>query len=106
MPRPEIDRFLKLFPDDDRFEEVDDMRMSLDLAAVVRRLRLQAKLELTPLAAHEQAFLDAMNLRETDSMLAQERLRQVVGCLYRFDHAHAMTYECAWANWCGLNWRT
>ncbi len=72
--RPEIDRFLKLFPEHDRYQEVADMRTSLELAALVRRLRLQANLELSPLAAHEQAFLDAMELRETDSQLAQARL--------------------------------
>jgi serine/threonine-protein kinase len=74
--RSEIDRFLKLFPQDHRFQEVQDMRTSLELEAVVRRLRLKAKLELSPLAAHEQAFVDAMNLRETDPVLAQEKLRQ------------------------------
>ncbi len=74
--RAEINRFLKLFPDDDRYQQVADMQTSLELDALVRRLRLQAKLELTPLAVHEKAFLDAINLRETDPLLAQEKLNQ------------------------------
>ncbi len=74
--KPDIDRFLKLFPDDKHTQEVRDMRDSLELAAILRRLRLQQKLDVTPLEEQEKALLAAMDLRETDSGLAQEKLQQ------------------------------
>jgi serine/threonine-protein kinase len=74
--KADIDRFLKLYPADKRAEEVRGMRDSLELAAVLRRLRLQEKLDVTPLEEQEKALLAAMDLRETDSALAQQKLRQ------------------------------
>ncbi|MGB7343286.1 MAG: serine/threonine-protein kinase [Pirellulaceae bacterium] len=74
--RPQIDQFLKLYSDDDRGDDVRAMDMSLRRDAVIRRLQLQSKLPSRKLDPHEQAFLEAMELRDVDTLAAQKKLQQ------------------------------
>ena len=74
--RPQIDKFMKLFPEDERFDEVKVMDISLQFSGVVRRLQLQSKLPGKTLDAHEQAFLSAIELRDQDSEAARKKLAQ------------------------------
>ncbi|QDT13285.1 serine/threonine protein kinase [Planctomycetes bacterium K23_9] len=74
--RPQIDQFLKLYPDDERFSDVSAMDLSLQRDAVIRRLQLQTKLPGRTLAPHEQAFLEAMELRSVDRSTARKKLQQ------------------------------
>lgn len=74
--RPMIDQFLKLYPDDDRYENVRSMDLSLSVAAALKRLQLKSKLPGRTLDAHEQAFVEAMQLRKQDTSVAEKRLQQ------------------------------
>ncbi|NND98284.1 MAG: serine/threonine protein kinase [Pirellulaceae bacterium] len=74
--RPQIDRFMKLFPDHERYDEVKAMDMSLQLSGVIRRLQLQSKLPGRTLDAHEEALIDAMELGKRDSDAGREKLQQ------------------------------
>ena len=74
--RPMIDQFLALYPDDERYENVRSMDLSLNVAAVLKRFQLKSKLPGRTLDAHEQAFVEAMQLRKQDTSLAQEKLQQ------------------------------
>ncbi|GAA5510259.1 serine/threonine-protein kinase [Novipirellula caenicola] len=74
--RLEMDQFIKRFPDDPRYETVNRLRHSIDLQRLVRRLSVQAKLDISPLSAAEQGFLDAINGREQDAVGAASRLTQ------------------------------
>ncbi len=72
----EITQFLKQFPEDKRFEEIQSLDRTMDLERMLRRFTVQAKLGITPLAASEQGFLDAMRGREQEPLEAQERIEQ------------------------------
>jgi len=74
--RSEIDRFIKLFPDDERIEEVRNYDATLRINGLVRRLQLKKKLAISPLDAYEQGFLDAMELSASNPRAAEEKLRQ------------------------------
>ncbi|WP_372719000.1 serine/threonine-protein kinase [Novipirellula sp.] len=74
--RLEMDQFLKRFPDDPRYETVNRWRHAIDLQRLLRRLSVQAKLDISPLSAAEQGFLDAMTGREQDPVAAASRLTQ------------------------------
>ncbi len=72
----EIAQFLTRFPEDPRFEMVQQLNRSLDLQRTLRRLGVQAKLGISPLSAAEQGFLDAMSDRQQDPAGAAARLTQ------------------------------
>lgn len=74
--RPMIDQFLKLYPDDEHYEDVRSMDLSLSVAAVIKRLQLKSKLPGRTLDAHEQAFVEAMQLRKQDTSIAEKKLQQ------------------------------
>ena len=74
--RSDIDRFLKLFPDDERIDQVRDYDATLRLSGLVRRLYLKKKLAINPLDAHEQGFLEAIRLSENDPLSAKKKLNQ------------------------------
>ena len=71
-----IDKFLKLFPDDEHYEDVRGMDLTLDIDAAQKRLQLKTKLPGRTLDAYEQAFLDAMQMRKTDVNEASKKLQQ------------------------------
>ena len=74
--RPQIDQFLKLYPDHENAGDVTSMDLSLQRDAVIRRLQLKAKLPGRTLDPHEQAFVDAMDLRKVDTLAAQTKMQQ------------------------------
>ncbi|EMI22676.1 Serine/threonine protein kinase domain protein, partial [Rhodopirellula maiorica SM1] len=74
--RLEMDQFIKRFPNDPRYETVNHLRQSIDLQRLLRRLSVQAKLDISPLSAAEQGFLDAMKGRQQDPVGASSRLTQ------------------------------
>ena len=74
--RSEIDRFMKLFPDDKRIEDVRRYDASLRLTGLLRRLHIKKKIALNPLDAYEQGFLEAIRLSETDPPTAAKKLNQ------------------------------
>lgn len=74
----QLERFLKLYPDHSRADEIRQRRMIHRVEAAVRRLKLKAKLRSSDGPLYEQAFLDAMQLRQTDPAAAQKRLNQWV----------------------------
>lgn len=73
-----VDRFVRLYPDHPRSEEMRDRQMAAQVDAAVRRLRLKAKLRTSDSPLYEQAFLNAMELRSTDPVAAREQLLQWV----------------------------
>ena len=74
--KDEIDLFIEQFPNDPRADFVRSLARSLDVHRAIRRLSVQAKLDITPLAASEQGFLDALTNREMDPTGAGERIAQ------------------------------
>ena len=74
--RPQIDQFLKLYPNHEKVDDVASMDLSLQRDAVIRRLQLKAKLPGQTLDPHEQAFVDAMDLRKVDTLAAQQKMQQ------------------------------
>ncbi|MFG0260864.1 MAG: hypothetical protein ACF788_00520, partial [Novipirellula sp. JB048] len=74
--QPQITQFLIRFPDDPRFEKVQQLERSLKLKRTLRRLRIRAKLSVSPLSAAEQGFVDAMQHRQQDPTAAAARLTQ------------------------------
>ena len=73
--RPEIESFIELFPQHERINEVESMHKTLELSALMRRLRLRYQLG-RQLSAPEQALLNALDLREQDSEIARKKLNQ------------------------------
>lgn len=71
-----MERFLKLYPDHPRAEEIRQRHMVYRVEAAVRRLKLKAKLRTSDSPLYEQAFLDAMELRRSDPQAAQKSLNQ------------------------------
>ena len=74
----EIERFLKLFPGHPKTDELIQRQMAFRVEAAVRRLRLKAKLRTSEGPLYEQAFLAAMDLRNSDPAAAREKLDQWV----------------------------
>ncbi|WP_442509476.1 serine/threonine-protein kinase [Novipirellula sp. SH528] len=74
--RLEMDQFIKRFPEDPRYDKVDRLRRRIDLQRLLRRMSVQAKLDISPLSAAEQGFHDAMTGREQDPATAASRLTQ------------------------------
>lgn len=73
-----MERFVKLFPDHPRADEIQQQQVALRVEAAVRRLRLKAKLRTSEGPLYEQSFLDAMELRSSDPIAAKENLDQWV----------------------------
>lgn len=72
--RGDLRRFVKLFPDDHRYDEVSVMLHRLELDSQVLRLKTQKKIGASELQEHEQAFLDAMELRDSSPEAASKKL--------------------------------
>lgn len=71
----EMERFLKLFPDHPRAAEIRQREMIYRVEAAVRRLKLRSKLRTSQGPLYEEAFLAAMDLRRSDPLAAEEKLR-------------------------------
>lgn len=68
--------FLKRFPDDARFVEINDLYMQSLLAGQLKRMETQRKLGVTPLHAFEEAFYAAMDGRNQHPVESSETLEQ------------------------------
>ncbi|MCA9140558.1 MAG: serine/threonine protein kinase, partial [Planctomycetales bacterium] len=71
-----MERFVKLYPDHPRAEDVRLQQVAFRVEAAVRRLRLKAKLRTSEPPLYEQSFLDAMDLRSSDPVAAREKLER------------------------------
>ncbi|WP_182867385.1 serine/threonine-protein kinase [Rhodopirellula sp. JC639] len=72
----EMERFLKLFPDHPRADEIRQREWIYRVEGTVRRLKLKAKLRTSEDPLYEATFLQAMELRNSDPPAAVEKLRQ------------------------------
>ncbi len=72
-----IKQFVESYPQDQRHESIDELSAELDLEQYLRQLRTQANRSggIERLEPGEQAFMDAMNLRDRDPQQAAQRLR-------------------------------
>lgn len=68
--------FLRRFPEDERFEQVQRTWMSSRLGAVLRRLNAQANLGVAPLNAAEEGFVSALQQRDVDPARASRKISQ------------------------------
>ncbi|MDM4015487.1 serine/threonine-protein kinase [Roseiconus lacunae] len=87
----ELERFIKLFPDHPQADSFRDQLTAYQVDATVRRLRLRAKLRTDDGPLYETAFLQAMNLRDSDPEAAKEQLQQWIDVF----HDSSMTSEDA-----------
>ncbi|QDV41707.1 Serine/threonine-protein kinase PknB [Stieleria neptunia] len=72
----EMERFLKLFPDHPKADEIRQREKIYRVEAAVRRLKLKAKLRTSEGPLYETTFLEAMALRQSNPLAAREKLRQ------------------------------
>ena len=72
----EMERFLTLFPDHPRADEIRQREKIYRVEAAVRRLKLKAKLRTSEGPLYEKTFLEAMALRQSNPLAAREKLRQ------------------------------
>lgn len=70
-----MDDFLRRFEDHDKYAEIYELRMASRLESTIKRLKTQAKLDVTPLNAFEQGFVDATEFRQQDPKETSRRLQ-------------------------------
>ncbi len=77
--RQDIDRFLQRFPQDPRFQEIDELRMDVDCNWLASRLRLRKrKSEGHDLEPYEQRWLDAYYLQIKEPQAARAEFESIV----------------------------
>ncbi|MEM8735323.1 MAG: hypothetical protein AAGG44_13915, partial [Planctomycetota bacterium] len=76
LARDQVDEFLRRFPEDERAVEVEGLRDEIELSRWTRILRRRATRNGTEkrLSAMEQAFLDCMDSRESNSADTESKL--------------------------------
>ena len=72
----EIERFLKLFPEHPKADDLREQQMVYRVEAAIRLLKLKSNLRPSEGPLYEQAFLDAMDLRADDPVAARKKLQQ------------------------------
>ena len=68
--------FLKLYPEDPRFTEVQDVQVSNRLRGILKRLQAQSNLAVTALQPFEEGFVNSMEGRNLNPTQAAERIKQ------------------------------
>ncbi len=68
--------FIRRFPDDHRYPEIFNRHMENRLTGVLKRLKTQAKLGVTPLDASEEGFVGALEGREQEPERSMQKLEQ------------------------------
>ncbi|MEM8668826.1 MAG: serine/threonine-protein kinase [Planctomycetota bacterium] len=68
--------FLRRFPEDARFAEIQSLQRDARLASTLKRLSTQASIGISELSAAEEGFVVAMNLRLEKPSEATEKLQQ------------------------------
>jgi serine/threonine-protein kinase len=77
--RKDIDKFLERFPQDPRYQEIDDLRMDVECDWLASRLRLRKrKSEGHGLEPYESRWLDAYHLLAKDSQKARAEFESIV----------------------------
>lgn len=77
--RRDIDRFLQRFPQDARYQEIDDLRMDVECEWLSSRLRLRKrKSEGHGLEPYEARWLEAYHLRTKDPEAARAEFEAIV----------------------------
>ena len=71
-----IERFLRRFPHDDRFDEVNQLKRSRQLKATLKRLTAKTKLGLAEMQPIEETFLAVFQDRETQPAQTAIKLKQ------------------------------
>lgn len=74
----QYERFLKLFPEHPRADEINERRLSYRVESAIRRLSRNRKFRTGESPLFETEFLAAMDLRESDPAKASEKLSQWV----------------------------
>ncbi|KAA5540499.1 serine/threonine protein kinase [Roseiconus nitratireducens] len=78
----DLESFLKLFPDHPRAEEMRRLQTEQRVESVIRRLKLKDKLRMDESPLYEQAFLEAMSLRQSDPQQSVEKLRHWINVFH------------------------
>jgi len=68
--------FMKLFPDDPRYTQVEDVQVSSKLQGILKRLQAQSKIGVTALQPFEEGFTNAMQGRDLNPTQSAERIQQ------------------------------
>lgn len=71
-----IQAFLRLYPNDRRYTEVEDLQMWNKLRGVLNRLNTQSKLGITDLSPSEESFIAVMEGRQLNPTQAAGKIEQ------------------------------